>query len=42
MRSRYRIFERDFAYVVTGTIVAWLPIFTTAYGQALGTTFSFL
>jgi putative transposase len=30
MRSRYRILERDFAHFVTGTTVAWLPIFTTA------------
>jgi putative transposase len=30
MRSRYRILERDFAHFVTGTTVAWLPVFTTA------------
>lgn len=30
MRSRYRILERDFAHFITGTTVAWLPIFTTA------------
>jgi len=30
MRSRYRILERGFAHFVTGTTVAWLPIFTTA------------
>jgi REP element-mobilizing transposase RayT len=30
MRSRYRIFEHEFAHFVTGTAVAWLPIFTTA------------
>jgi putative transposase len=26
-RSRYRIFETEFAYFMTGTIVAWLPVF---------------
>ena len=30
MRSRYRILERDFTFFITGTIVAWLPVFTTA------------
>ena len=30
MRSRYRILEPEFAHFITGTIVAWLPIFTTA------------
>jgi putative transposase len=30
MRSRYRILERDFTHFITGTTVAWLPIFTTA------------
>jgi putative transposase len=30
MRSRYRILEHDFAHFISGTIVAWLPIFTTA------------
>ncbi len=30
MRSRYRIFEKRQAHFITGTIVAWLPIFTTA------------
>jgi REP element-mobilizing transposase RayT len=30
MRSRYRILEHDCAHFITGTIVAWLPIFTTA------------
>lgn len=29
MRSRYRILEHEFAHFVTGTVVAWLPIFTT-------------
>jgi REP element-mobilizing transposase RayT len=28
-RSRYRILEQDIAHFVTGTTVAWLPIFTT-------------
>jgi REP-associated tyrosine transposase len=30
MRSRYRILEPHPAHFVTGTIVAWLPLFTTA------------
>ena len=30
MRSRYRIHEPHAAHFVTSTIVAWLPIFTTA------------
>ena len=30
MRSRYRIHETHVAHFVTGTIVAWLPVFTTA------------
>jgi len=30
MRSRYRILEHEFAHFVTGTAVAWLPIFNTA------------
>lgn len=30
MRSRYGVHEHDRAYFVTSTIVAWLPIFTTA------------
>ena len=30
MRSRYRIHQPDHAHFVTGTIVAWLPVFTTA------------
>lgn len=27
-RSRYRIFENEFPYFITCTIVAWLPVFT--------------
>jgi REP element-mobilizing transposase RayT len=27
-RSRYRIFETDFPYFMTNTIVAWLPVFS--------------
>ena len=27
-RSRYRIFETDYPYFMTCTIVAWLPVFT--------------
>jgi hypothetical protein len=30
MRSRYRILESEFAHFVTGTVVGWLPLFTTA------------
>ena len=30
MRSRYRVYEPDAAYFVTATVVAWLPVFTTA------------
>jgi putative transposase len=30
MRSRYRILEDAHAHFITGTIVAWLPVFTTA------------
>ena len=30
MRSRYRILEPEFAHFVTGTVVGWLPLFTTA------------
>ena len=30
MRSRYRIHEPHAAHFVTSTIVAWLPVFTTA------------
>ena len=30
MRSRYRFNDPDAAYFVTATIVAWLPVFTTA------------
>ncbi len=30
MRSRYRIHEPQAAHFVTSTIVAWLPVFTTA------------
>ncbi len=30
MRSRYRIHESHAAYFVTSTVVAWLPVFTTA------------
>ncbi len=30
MRSRYRAHEPHAAYFVTSTVVAWLPIFTTA------------
>jgi REP element-mobilizing transposase RayT len=30
MRTRYRIHETHVAHFVTGTIVAWLPVFTTA------------
>jgi len=30
MRSRYRVHEPDRAHFVTGTIVEWLPIFSTA------------
>jgi REP element-mobilizing transposase RayT len=26
-RSRYRIFEQDYPYFMTSTIVAWLPVF---------------
>jgi hypothetical protein len=29
MCSRYRILQEDDAHFVTGTIVAWLPLFTT-------------
>lgn len=29
MRSRYRILEREFAHFITGTTVAWIPLFTT-------------
>ncbi|MCI0361697.1 MAG: hypothetical protein L0211_24700 [Planctomycetaceae bacterium] len=27
-RSRYRIFETDYPYFMTWTIVGWLPVFT--------------
>jgi putative transposase len=30
VRSRYRINEVSAAHFVTSTIVAWLPVFTTA------------
>jgi hypothetical protein len=30
MRSRYRILAPDAAHFITGTIISWLPIFTTA------------
>jgi putative transposase len=30
MRSRYRVHDDTFAHFVTGTIVEWLPVFTTA------------
>src|SRR5262245_20227210 len=30
MRSRYHARQADTAYFVTSTIVAWLPVFTTA------------
>jgi putative transposase len=30
MRSRYRVLELEQAHFITGTTVAWLPIFTTA------------
>jgi putative transposase len=30
MRSRYRVNEPHAAYFITATIVAWLPVFTTA------------
>jgi hypothetical protein len=30
MRSRYRILQEHHAHFVTGTIVAWLPVFNTA------------
>ncbi len=30
MRSRYRIQELDHAHFVTGTVVEWLPIFTSS------------
>jgi hypothetical protein len=30
MRSRYRVLEPRAPYFVTSTVVAWLPIFTTA------------
>ena len=30
MRSRYRVHDSTLAHFVTGTIVEWLPVFTTA------------
>ena len=27
-RTRYRIFENDYPYFMTCTIVGWLPVFT--------------
>ena len=27
-RSRYRIFETEYPYFLTNTIVGWLPVFT--------------
>jgi putative transposase len=30
MRSRYRVHEPHAAYFITATVVAWLPVFTTA------------
>src|SRR5450756_2026144 len=30
MRSRYQVHEKHHAHFVTSTIVAWLPVFTTA------------
>lgn len=30
MRSRYRVHNLDQAHFVTSTVVAWLPVFTTA------------
>jgi hypothetical protein len=27
-RSRYRIFETEYPYFLTSTIVGWLPVFT--------------
>ena len=30
MRSRHRIHEPQAAHFVTSTIIAWLPVFTTA------------
>ena len=30
MRSRYRVCESDRAHFVTGTVVEWLPVFTSA------------
>ena len=26
-RTRYRVFEREYPYFLTGTVVAWLPVF---------------
>ena len=28
MRDRYKIFENDYPYFITSTIIEWLPIFT--------------
>jgi putative transposase len=30
MRNRYRIHEPNAAYFITATVIAWLPVFTTA------------
>jgi putative transposase len=30
MRSRYRIHRPEVAHFVTGTVIEWLPVFTTA------------
>src|SRR5437867_4028338 len=30
MRSRYQVHDSSFAHFITGTIIEWLPVFTTA------------
>ena len=42
-RSRYRIFETEYPYFLTGTVVAWLPIFANpAFAEIIFDSWRFL
>jgi hypothetical protein len=34
-RSRYRIFETEYPYILTCTVVGWLPVFTRPEAVAI-------
>ncbi len=42
-RSRYRIFEREYPYFLTATVVAWLPVFSQpAFAEIVLNSWRFL